>query len=309
MATQWHYQTGGEELGPVSFRELIELVRSGTVTESDLVRSSWKPDWQRADSVVGLFHMAGRSADDLARLDTAAGPAMSDAPPPEPVLADAAAEITTSPAEESVERPGWMKRLFSLSGFRQGPPAEIQMLGPRPVESSAATTAGDAGPAAANARPAESLAPELAGFVSADSNSADSPWSSAVGEALDHIEQRAGAVRPAVGRWGRLTQRVARVFATARGAGQSSWARPAFRLVCAIVCANLVAFAVESWSAEEALRFPVSKTALGQDADARHFPFLGKCGPGEYLFLTFDLMLVTGAAAWFAARWLDSHAE
>src|SRR5258708_5801463 len=36
MATQWHYQSGGgEERGPVSFRELVELVRSGAVTEAD----------------------------------------------------------------------------------------------------------------------------------------------------------------------------------------------------------------------------------------------------------------------------------
>ena len=77
---------------------------------------------------------------------------------------------------------------------------------------------------------------------------------------------------------------------------ESPWIRQAFRLVCAIVCANLVALAIVEWSAEEELRFPTRETARGQEAGGRHFPFIGKCGSGEYMFLVFDVMLVTGAA-------------
>jgi hypothetical protein len=94
-----------------------------------------------------------------------------------------------------------------------------------------------------------------------------------------------------------------------RDIGQSRWIRPAFRLLCAIVCANLVAFAVEEWSAKEDLRFPTREATRGQDAGGRYFPLIGRCRSGEYMFLVFDVMLAAGAAGYFAARWLDSRAE
>jgi hypothetical protein len=36
---------------------------------------------------------------------------------------------------------------------------------------------------------------------------------------------------------------------------------------------------------------------------------LGKCSTGKYVFLMADLVLVSGAVTWFAAGWLESHAE
>lgn len=63
MATRWYYEAFGLELGPVSFRELVELVRSGRLTEDDLVRANYMPGWERAVEVVGLFHMAHRHSD------------------------------------------------------------------------------------------------------------------------------------------------------------------------------------------------------------------------------------------------------
>ena len=60
MASEWYYRLGDREMGPIAYRELIQLVRDGTVREEDLVRGEWPSDWQRADSVVGLFHMAHR---------------------------------------------------------------------------------------------------------------------------------------------------------------------------------------------------------------------------------------------------------
>src|SRR6266478_2157171 len=107
MATQWYYLGAGEERGPVAFRELIELVRSGTVTETDLVRSSWMADWQRAYSVVGLFHMAGRSPEELAQ---------ANAPPMESIVAEAPADVAALDADDATDRPGWTMRLSSVTG-------------------------------------------------------------------------------------------------------------------------------------------------------------------------------------------------
>ena len=62
MASQWFLKTSaGEEAGPIAFQDLADLVRSGEVTASDLVRPDWNAEWQRADRVVGLFYMARNS--------------------------------------------------------------------------------------------------------------------------------------------------------------------------------------------------------------------------------------------------------
>jgi hypothetical protein len=301
MATQWHYQSDGQELGPVSFRELVELVRTGALTEGDLVRPSWKSDWQHADTVVGLFHMAGKSADELTRLYSPGQPAVSEPPP-----AAALAELATVDPDPEAERPGWMTRLFSLTGLRKPSADGIPILGPPGAGSSAAPAQGVAG-TAATAQPSSqgALSAELAEYYPPAANSGSSAWDSAVEHALQRVEERAAASRRPRGRFGRMRDRVSRALAAVRGTGNSSSFRPVFRLVCAFICANLVAFAIESWSAEEALRFPT----VGSAAANRQFPLIGPCNYGEYLFFMFDAMLVTGAATWFAARWLDSHAE
>lgn len=60
MATRWYYSEFGLEFGPVSFSELVRLVREGELREDDLVRSTDEMDWRPAESVTGLFHLARR---------------------------------------------------------------------------------------------------------------------------------------------------------------------------------------------------------------------------------------------------------
>jgi len=302
MATQWYYQDAGEERGPIAFRELIELVRAGTVTETDLVRSSWKAEWQRAYSVVGLFHMAGRSPEELAQ---------ANPPPMESVVAEAPADVAAFDADDATERPGWMTRLSTVTGSRNQNATGIPIAGTANADDSAVKNISDSGQTpGATANSTEELSRELAGYASRPTSSPGSDaWSSAVDEALARADQKTAGSNPPVGRWGRLARCIANPMAAVRDIGQSRWIRPAFRLVCAIICANLVAWAVEEWSAAEEIRYPTREATRGQDAGGRHFPFVGKCGSGEYMFLLFDAMLVTGAASYFAARWLDSRAE
>ncbi len=307
MATQWYYQDAGEERGPVAFRELVELVRSGTVTETDLVRSSWKTDWQRADSVVGLFHMAGRSAEELAQLNPPVPPPST----PEPIAAESPADVAALGADEATERPGWMTRLSSITGHRKQRSSEIPIAGTASAGDPAVKSTRDAGEMQVAATSStEELSPELSGYYSRPASSTgNDAWTSAVEEAVARADLRAAGLKPPVGRWARLARRITSPFSAMRGTGRSSWLRPAFRLVSAIVCANLMALAIVEWSAEEDLRFPVRETTRGQDTGARYFPFVGRCGSGEYLFLVFDVMLVTGAAGYFAAQWFDSRTE
>ena len=56
MASQWMYDIGGLQFGPVSFLNLAELISSRQLGEDDLVRRNGSDDWTRASDVVGLMH-------------------------------------------------------------------------------------------------------------------------------------------------------------------------------------------------------------------------------------------------------------
>jgi hypothetical protein len=302
MATQWFFQDGGQVQGPVAFRDLVELVRARTLTEVDLVRSSWTSDWQRADSVVGLFHMAGRSEADLAR----AQPPVPATPIPEPALIE---PIDAFSVPDIEQRPTWLKRLFEVGSFRKSrrvpgptvvdPPAADSMMTPTPAEIAVSGTKTGA------AR--EALIPELAEYA-LPTNSMSSDWSTTVNAALEHADQRAGRGSYSRRRTGLIgsVYRAARIFAPVARMARSASFRPAFRIVCAFICANLVAFGLEAWSSQEALRFP-SQNAIS--ASLRPFPLVGLCERGEFAFLVIDLMVISGTLAYFAAAWLESRAE
>lgn len=60
MATAYFYRAADRVHGPVSFRELVRLVRDATIAAEDPVRADWEAEFHPAANVVGLFHMAGR---------------------------------------------------------------------------------------------------------------------------------------------------------------------------------------------------------------------------------------------------------
>jgi hypothetical protein len=115
---------------------------------------------------------------------------------------------------------------------------------------------------------------------------------------------RSAATRP--GRLNRALNKLALPFTKFRGISCSPWLRPAFRITCALIGAILIALAIEAWSSYEALRFPSADPQL---AALRPFPLLGKCAPAIYFLSIVTSMLISGAAAYLAARWLDSRAE
>ncbi len=60
MPSRWFCKVLGQEVGPVSFPEMAEMVRSGTLKEGDPVRREGASDWIRAREVIGLFRAAAR---------------------------------------------------------------------------------------------------------------------------------------------------------------------------------------------------------------------------------------------------------
>jgi hypothetical protein len=303
MATQWYVKRGDDETGPVPFRDLVEMVRKGELTTSDRVRPSYKTDWQWADSVVGLFHMARRSPEELLQ---------PEQPAPEPVVVEPIADVTDEPI---AERPNWLKRLWQIGGPDKKI-ADIPILGPSRnagVDASGAGVSGpagrqadspvDAGQRAAMTSAPETLLPELqAAFDRAEGGG--SSLAGAIDEAMSAAQARSASARDAArgGRFARLFGRIAGTVPTSDEGRQNL--RIGFRIVAAIVCANLAALAIENWSAGEALRFPTRGPSAVQ-----YFPLIGECTSTEYLVLMLHLMLATGALAWFAAGWLEAHAE
>ena len=108
MASEWYHQASGEETGPVPFAELVQLVQDETLEESSLVRRSDSDKWQRADSVVGLYHMARRQ------------PAQASEPEPEDEPTVTAPERAEGPDEgremvlAGALQPSWWERILNL---------------------------------------------------------------------------------------------------------------------------------------------------------------------------------------------------
>lgn len=63
MNSDWYVQVMGEELGPLSDRELRELARSNRITPDALIRRGESNRWVTADRVRGLFHSTRSSTD------------------------------------------------------------------------------------------------------------------------------------------------------------------------------------------------------------------------------------------------------
>ena len=60
--SEWHYTSGGAQLGPVSTGQLRELARAGRVTPGDLVWKEGMAEWVAASKLKGLFDGAVAAA-------------------------------------------------------------------------------------------------------------------------------------------------------------------------------------------------------------------------------------------------------
>jgi hypothetical protein len=58
MASEWYCKVLGREIGPVTFQDLVNMVRAGTLSEEDRVRRRGSRDWTAAREVIGLFRAA-----------------------------------------------------------------------------------------------------------------------------------------------------------------------------------------------------------------------------------------------------------
>ena len=119
MATEWFYKQSDEELGPYLFREMVEMVREEHLLPETMVRPSYMDEWQRADSVAGLFYMARKEPVTLTPVpyeETNSDDEYADENDLDTFLANSDEPESTDSdlPEQKSERPGWLKRLLSL---------------------------------------------------------------------------------------------------------------------------------------------------------------------------------------------------
>jgi hypothetical protein len=89
MASRWFYRVFDQEMGPVGFQDLTEMVRTGTLTEDDRVRREFSEEWTPAREVIGLFRAAQKPAVDAKPSAADATPTTPEPKPPQPQAAPA----------------------------------------------------------------------------------------------------------------------------------------------------------------------------------------------------------------------------
>ena len=105
MASEWFCRVLGQEIGPVGFAEMAEMVRSGRLKEDDQVRRKGTSQWAPAGEVIGLFRTARKGPVEPAETKPAATR-------PEP----AATRDKPAQKQPAVPRRGMRKRYALLGG-------------------------------------------------------------------------------------------------------------------------------------------------------------------------------------------------
>ncbi len=128
MASQWFCKVLGQEIGPVGFPDLVEMVRSGTLKEADPIRRDAATEWIRAEEVIGLFRA---TANEPAKALPAAAPAAAK-PVSAPAKAEAAKPTTARPGRigkrRATEFPPTDLDQVELAAQAGGAPTGIDMV-------------------------------------------------------------------------------------------------------------------------------------------------------------------------------------
>ncbi|WP_339682529.1 DUF4339 domain-containing protein [Gimesia maris] len=200
MATKWYYKQSDESLEPVPFHEMVEMVREEQVLPETMVRPHYMDEWQRADSVVGLFHMARRDPATLPAVKNAINDQddkFADVDDLDAFLeeSDEPAGTGTDVVELDLEHPGWLKRLLSLRSSKI-PPVPVNPHREVSVDLSRPAPNGSAIPGVESKSESDTLpepnAPvESAEDVVSTGAYSEETWASTVNAAVERIDARA----------------------------------------------------------------------------------------------------------------------
>jgi hypothetical protein len=296
MSTTWRFQYLGEEYGPITFRELVGMVREGVVAEGDRVRASWMIDWQRAEDVVGLFRMARLSPEELERFYS-------------PLL-EADKGLTLDPEE----RKEWWERFETARLMGTDEPVEDRSgVGGR-LAGVVDAVGEDAGVEAGDVSVEEVELVEGEGEAGNDvgGGAGDSGLAAAIDSAMEQAEPAVSP--PRTGVWGAVVRAASAISRFSQR--NPNLVAQLYRVVCAIAVTSVVLSLLEGWSERESLRFPGREGYMrgpnGEivaPAKALTLPVLGKCEPTTYYVVMAHVWLICWGGTYFAAGRLTALTE
>ncbi|QGQ24669.1 DUF4339 domain-containing protein [Gimesia benthica] len=370
MATEWFYKQSKEELGPYLFREMVEMVREECLLPETMVRPSYMDEWQRADSVPGLFYMSRKDPVTLPTVqseETYSGDEYADENDLDTFLteSDIAESTDTIQPEQQLEHPGWLRRLLSLRNNKippvsVAPQREIHVDLSRPIAgSSELETDLDllAGP--------DVDLDELNDDTETGAYSEET-WSTTVNAAVERIDARAPNQEQAPPSRQKLpTINLSFLEHTAfrklllacalilcaslgiyafvdwMGQGQlyfplvgytspllfivyaacsflaviilcpllayfaAPYLRQGYRWGATLVMTNVTVFFLFNWSEKQNMIFPSRRPTEAKLI----FPLVGECSSFAYWMYFVDSVIIVAVLTYFAAWWLEAHAD
>lgn len=269
MSSAWYYQEDGVELGPITFHELVALVKDGRLGRDDFVRPGYQKQWQRAEDTVCLFEMAERIPRERLRLA--------------PVVEHAGAAAVDSVLEDGRFTEGNDDR--ALQKWFQ------EQLAATCVNGTVGEVPDDE----------SGLISSSKGFgVETSRTVPKSLWQSVVAAAVARFDMRHGDHDAVRCRWwwhfGRFVPRVESLNVAMR---------LGFRCVVAAGVGWLTWSLMQQADATEALRFP----GWQQRSGVKVVPIIGECSPAEFAFFVWDFVVVMAIAGYAGARWVERHAQ
>lgn len=274
MATQWYWRKDETEQGPVSFKELVAMVRDEVLLEDDPVRPHYSSEWQPSASVVGLFHMAGRK-DVLDKW--------------EEERRQRELELLESQQDSNAERQS--SHLMTFDDLEDAPDAVEGATHDGTVPSWQARMNEVAAQRASESQEQHKLA--LADqFAELKQQAAIAAIEKDEAKQLARSRSEAWAL---FNPWTALT----RICSKERLSGS-------FKVGLTLLVAVLTAVGIHWWSETEQLRFPKSSSASHA---VRPFPLYGSCTIPEYAFLLIDSTIAGGIIGYWASRALVNMAD
>ena len=280
--SDWYFKQNEQIQGPYPFQELLELLREAKLGPETLVRNCAEGDWQRADSVSGLFDRAEEaptgemsSEADPDVDDEAETGAYSDETWSTTVKAavDKIDSRNPKPTEEEQEEAEPLQIVPEISlSILQRPAVRMVILACILVVCASAG---------------------VYGFIQ---------W---MGEEQVYF--------PLVGETSPL---LFLVYATCAflvvvlivpllSYVSTPYLRTGYKLGASLVTAGLAALYLLHWSERQNLSFP----ARNQAEAKLFFPLMGECSTFSYWMYFTDVLIFVAVLTFFTARWLESHAD
>lgn len=280
MATKWFYKQFEQEQGPYTFHDLVEMVREEKLTADVLVRPDYLTEWQRADSVVGLFHMAHRDPETISLIQETVLDHV------EKLADNADIEPHISPEEpvplEEAEKPGWLRRLLTIRSSKI-PVAPLNSNRKIEVNHQTETDTGlDTLKENGELGPEPQMSPPGTDGAGSDEDSnlntqgesiagafSDETWSSAIDAAVERIDARAPKPEEEQPDPKQIVPKISLSLLDA----------PLFRKIlqisAVVICASLAIYGFVNWMGQGTL----------------HFPLIGACSPLMFLVYSASALL------------------